>query len=95
MKVYGAPICRGCRNYKAIQNRRGFEAEYVDITGSTENLREFLRMRDQEPIFESVRERGAIGIPLFVREDGYKTLDMDEAFSWIGQEPVKPEELVE
>ena len=28
MKVYGAEICIDCRNYKAIQQARGFEAEY-------------------------------------------------------------------
>jgi hypothetical protein len=30
-----------------------------------------------------------------VWEDGAKTLDINEAFSWIGQEPVREEEIVE
>lgn len=34
MKVYGAEICIDCRNYKAIQKNRGFEAEYIDITAN-------------------------------------------------------------
>ena len=55
MKVYGSDICIDCRNYKAIQKNRGFEAEYVDITENTQNLREFLHFRDNEPIFEPVR----------------------------------------
>ena len=38
MKVYGAQICADCRNYKAIQKSRGFEAEYVDITVDTGKL---------------------------------------------------------
>ena len=46
MKVYGSQICSGCRNYKAVQQSRGFEADYVDITASTANLREFLRLRE-------------------------------------------------
>ena len=36
MKVYGAEICMDCRNYKAIQKTRGFEAEYIDITENRE-----------------------------------------------------------
>ena len=32
---------------------------------------------------------------LFVNEDGRMTFDFDEAFSWIGQKPVKEEEIVE
>lgn len=95
IKVYGAEICVDCRNYKAIQKNRGFEAEYIDITENTKNLREFLEIRDQDSVFEPVKARHGIGIPLFVREDGAKTFDFDEAFSWIGQPPVKPDEIVE
>ena len=95
MKVYGADICVDCRNYKAIWQSRGFAAEYVDIIESTKNLKEFLEIRDAEPVFDQVKQRHGIGIPLFVREDGIKTFDIDEALSWIGQEPVKEDEIVE
>ncbi len=95
MKVYGAEICIDCRNYKAIRNARGFEAEYVEITENTTNLKEFLAMRDTDSVFDEVRAHNGIGIPLFVNDDGRKTLDIDEAFSWIGQAPVKDEEIVE
>ena len=95
MKVYGAEICVDCRNYKAIQANRGFEAEYIDITASTGNLREFLAYRDSEAAFVPVKERGGIGIPLFVNEDGRVTLDQDEALAWIGQPPVEEDEIVE
>ena len=95
MKVYGADICVDCRNYKAIQKNRGFEAEYIDITENTKNLREFLEIRDNDSVFESVKARHGIGIPLFVREDGAKTFDFNEAFAWIGQPSVEPDEIVE
>lgn len=95
MKVYGAEICIDCRNYKAIQKKRGFEAEFIEITKDTGKLKEFLELRDHDPVFEPVREHGGIGIPLFVNEDGRKTFDINEAFSWIGQPPVLEEEIVE
>lgn len=95
MKVYGAQICIDCRNYRAIQKARGFEAEYVEIIENTTNLKEFLAIRDNDPMFEAVRANGGIGIPLFVKEDGTKTLDINEALGWIGQPPVKDEEIVE
>lgn len=95
MKVYGADICIDCRNYKEIQKNRGFEAEYVDIIENTTNLKEFLKIRDNDALYEQVKENNGIGIPLFVREDGMKTFDINEAFSWIGQEPVKEDEIVE
>lgn len=95
MKVYGTPICIDCRNYRAIQKSRGFAADYVDITENTANLKEFLTIRDHDPLFAPQREKGGIGIPLFVREDGAKTFDLDEALAWIGQPPVREEEIVE
>ena len=95
MKVYGAAICIDCRNYKAIQAARGFEAEYIDITESTANLREFLQIRDTAPLFAPVKERGGIGIPLFVNTDGAMTLDQNEALAWINQPPVEDSEIVE
>ena len=94
-KVYGAEICVDCRNYKAIQKNRGFEAEYIDITENTKNLKEFLEIRDNDPVFAEVKARNGLGIPLFVREDGVKTFDINEAFEWIGQEPVDYDEIVE
>ncbi len=93
MKVYGTEICIDCRNYKAIQAARGFEAEFINITENTVNLKEFLTIRDTDPVFEEVRARNGIGIPLFVNDDGDKTFDINEALAWIGQEPVKDEEL--
>ena len=95
MKVYGTDICMDCRNYKAIQKSRGFQAEYIDITESTSNMKEFLEIRDVDPLYAEIREEHTIGIPLFVREDGLKTFDWDEAFTWIGEPPVKEEEIAE
>lgn len=95
MKVYGAAICIDCRNYKAIQQSRGFEAEYIDITESTANMKEFFRYRDHEELFAQTRAHSGIGIPFFVADDGRMTLDIDEALSWIGQPPVRDEEIVE
>ena len=89
MKVYGSDICGDCREFKAIMAERGFEVEYVDITESVMNLRDFLALRDHEAVFAPVRERGSIGIPAFVKEDGEVTLDLNTALAWIGQDPVE------
>lgn len=97
MKVYGADICIDCRNLKAVLKSRKIEMEFIDITENTANMRAFLAIRDHEAVFESVRnkEGGGIGIPCFVSDEGKVTLDMDEAFSWLGHPPVKEEELPE
>ena len=70
-------------------------AEFISIIENTANLKEFITIRDNDPVLAEVRANNGIGIPLFVNDDGSKTLDINEAFAWIGQSPVKDEELVE
>ena len=94
LKVYSSDICVDCRNFKAIQKNRGFDVEYIDITENTMNLREFLGIRDCASIFDDVRQRGGLGIPLFVM-DGKMTFDLNEALSWVNQKPVEEDEIVE
>ena len=95
LRVYGSDICIDCRNYKGIRDKRGFRDEYIDITKNTANMKEFLEIRDKDSVFEPIKEMGGIGIPLFVREDGKKTFDFNEALSWIGEEPLREEEIPE
>ena len=92
MKVYGSEICGDCREFKALMAQRGFTVDYVDIAENVANLRAFLQLRDHEAVFELVRERGSIGIPAFVREDGEVTLALNTALAWIGEAPVEEEE---
>ena len=41
-------------------------------------MKEFLVIRDREPVFAEVRQKGSIGIPCIVREDGSVTLSWEE-----------------
>lgn len=99
--LYGSTICIDCRNTLAVLKSRGLEDQFhwVDITANTTNLKAFLTLRDRKPEFAPVQEgengTSFIGIPAFVKEDGTITLDLDEALSWLGQPPVKDEEIVE
>lgn len=94
MKVYSADICIDCRNLKHLMKLRGLELEVIDITANTANLREFLRLRDESPVFEGCRERGGIGIPCFVDGD-WVSLDPDAALARLGQPPVREDEILE
>jgi glutaredoxin-related protein len=96
MKIYATPICSGCRKLTSVLESRGItEFTYINVTENVPNMRDYLKIRDSEPIFSEIRKAGRIGTPFFVRDDGYVTLDIDEAFSWIGQPPVMPEELID
>ena len=46
-------------------------------------MKEFFKYRDNEKLFEEVKKENKIGIPFFVFEDGFKTLDIDKAINVI------------
>ncbi len=47
--------------------------EIIDIGEHVRNLKEFMQLRDTHPKFKVARERGLIGIPSFLKEDGTVT----------------------
>ena len=61
--------CPDCVEVKArYKDDPGYEL--VDIGQQARSLKEFLVLRDNHPAFAKVRERGNIGIPCFVKDDG-------------------------
>jgi len=78
IKIYGSMLCKDCVQCRQDLERKGVAYAYFDFSDDLGNLKEFLALREREPIFDKVRERGAIGIPCILREDGTVTLNWDE-----------------
>ena len=77
LKIYGSPLCKDCVICKEELDRAGVGYVYMDITGNLQFLKKFLKLRE-DPIFESIREKGQIGIPCIQREDDSLTFDWKE-----------------
>ena len=78
IKMFGAPICCECVAAKeALLKSNQVEIEYINITETTANLKEFLKYRDSEAMFDEIKKAGGIGIPFFILEDGTKTFDIE------------------
>ncbi len=52
--------------------------QLVDIGEHVRNLKEFMRLRDTHPKFKVARERGLVGIPSFLLEDGTVTFHPED-----------------
>lgn len=77
--MYGAEICPDCVEAKSILSKNSnMELDYRNITESTSILKEFLSYRDNEKMFNPIKESGKIGIPLFIMENGTKTFDLSD-----------------
>ena len=68
-KVYVMESCPDCTQVKQLF-KDDPEYELIDIGQQARSLKEFIVLRDNHPAFAKVRERGNIGIPCFVNEDG-------------------------
>ena len=76
-KVYVMSTCPDCFEVKTrLSDNHDFEI--IDIGEHVRNLKEFIRLRDSSPAFDSVRANGSIGIPCFVSEDGQVSFDTEE-----------------
>ena len=78
IKIYGSMLCKDCVQCRKDLDEAGASYEYLDFADNLQNLKDFLAIRDREPLFEEPRARGGIGIPCIVREDGSVTLDWAE-----------------
>jgi len=78
LKIYGSPLCPDCVKCKQELEAAGIEFLYLDIGEKLLYLKQFLKIRDTNPLFDAIRERGQIGIPCILREDGSVTFEWDE-----------------
>ncbi len=87
IKIYVMSTCPDCTEVKRLAT--GDERfKIVDLGEHVHNLREFMRLRDTHPKFRVARERGLVGIPSFVLEDGTVTFKAEEA--GLGIDPAAP-----
>jgi glutaredoxin-related protein len=78
LKIYGSMHCPDCVCCCEDLKKSGVAFEYLDFNEDLRNLKAFLALRDREEVFLAVKERGQIGIPCILREDGSVTLDWAE-----------------
>lgn len=75
LKVYGSKMCEDTMECVHTLEEKSMEFEFVEIEASLDNLKAFLKIRDNSPLYEKVRENGGIGIPYVEKADGEGTLD--------------------
>lgn len=79
LKVYGSTMCEDTMECIATLKEKNMEYEFVEIGTSLDNLKAFLQVRDNSPLYDTVKANGGIGIP-YVEKDGKGTLDWKTIF---------------
>jgi glutaredoxin-related protein len=68
LKIYGTMQCKDCVECVAAYQDKGVSYEFLEFHESLVNLKEFLLLRDTNPVFAELRGSGKIGIPCIVTE---------------------------
>ena len=78
IKIFGMDTCPDCAFVDA-QVKGNDKYEVIDIGSHVKNLKAFLKLRDNNPVFDGAKKVSAAGIPCFVLEDGTVTLTPEDA----------------
>lgn len=78
LKIYGSMLCKDCVACREAFDQAGIAYTYLDFAEDLGNLKEFLAIREGNPLFDEARQKGGIGIPCVLREDGSVTLDWED-----------------
>lgn len=70
LKIYGCQQCPDCVKCKNELEQAGVEFLYLNISENLLFLKQFLKLRDNLEVFTPIKERGQIGIPCILAEDG-------------------------
>ena len=70
LKIYGCQQCPDCVKCKEDLEKAGVEFLYLNISENLLFLKQFLKLRDTKDVFAPIKERGQIGIPCILDEDG-------------------------
>lgn len=70
--------CPDCSKVKQLYHDNP-NVQLIDIGEHVRNLKLFLALRDNNPVFDAIREKGSVGIPCFVLDDGSIKFSLEEA----------------
>ena len=78
MIIYGSTQCPDTMACLQACDEKGVEHEFRNIA-ELPFLKEFLGIRDSDPLYDAVKKAGGVGIPLIRKDSGELTLDWESA----------------
>lgn len=77
VKVIGSHLCPGTLYALNKLSEAKASINFVNLSSSLTDLKEYLKARDTDPLFNDAKANGRVGIPYFILEDGTTTHDLD------------------
>lgn len=76
--VIGSHLCPDTIHALCKLTESKISFDFKDISSSFPALKEYLNVRECNPIYEEIKKNNGLGIPCFLREDGLVTLNLNE-----------------
>ncbi len=78
--LYGTMLCQDTIYAIMKLKEAGVTVEFHNMMNDFADLRTFMTLREDDPVYAGLG-KDVIGIPLFIFEDGSKTLSLTEALA--------------
>lgn len=89
-RIVGSHSCPNTLYSIVRCKEEGLAFKFVDLSGSLDAMKEFLALHENSEVYREYREmsgnddyvsNGKIGLPCFVFDDGFRTLNLNEAIT--------------
>lgn len=77
VKVIGSHLCPDTLYALNKLKEKNADIDFQDLSASFPALQDYLYVRENNALYDTVLEAGGIGIPFFELKDGTQTLDLD------------------
>lgn len=77
--VIGSHLCPDTLYALNWLSAAGAEVDFKNLSTSLSDLKIYLALRQDSPVYADIRENGGIGIPCFILEDGTVTRNLQTA----------------
>lgn len=77
--VIGSHLCPDTLYALNRLSAAGAEVDFKNLSASLSDLKIYLALRQDSPVYADIRENGGIGIPCFILEDGTVTCNLQTA----------------
>ena len=81
LTVIGSHVCPDTIYALNELVKKGVEVDFKDLLSCHADLKAYLNLREQSPLYADIRGTERLGVPCFIKEDGTTTLSLDEALS--------------
>lgn len=78
--LYANKHCPDCPPVIEKLKANNIDFRLVELTESMDNLREFLKLRDEESFFDDAKKNDRVGVPTIMLGDREKFIDAEDGF---------------